>query len=164
MEYRYDAFGRRIIRKEGSTKTALLWWGNSECTEQCRGTRGILDVGAAVARRVKTRVESFHQYKHHAGQAAIQNDIFSHPNGCVPSPEDYKGERQSSKRLKHKHKSLNDIQKATLKKETNLVTLGYIGAVDTKNFEYSVHQYGGRKPHSTIVKDGSLPIPVPSLW
>ena len=80
VEYRYDAFGRRIIRKEGSTKTALLWWGNSECAEQCRGIGGILDVGVAVARRVKTRVESFHQYKHQAGQAAIQNDIFSHPN------------------------------------------------------------------------------------
>ena len=51
VAYRYDAFGRRIIRKEGSTKTALIWWGDSECAE----------------------------HKHRAGQTVIQNDIFSHP-------------------------------------------------------------------------------------
>jgi RHS repeat-associated protein len=51
VEYRYDALGRRTIRKEGSTETALLWWGNSECAE----------------------------YVHGAGQATIQNDIMSHP-------------------------------------------------------------------------------------
>jgi RHS repeat-associated protein len=51
VEYRYDALGRQIIRKEGSTETALLWWGNSECAE----------------------------YEHSAGQAPIQNDIMSHP-------------------------------------------------------------------------------------
>jgi RHS repeat-associated protein len=51
VEYRYDAFGRQIIRNEGSTETALLWWGNSECAE----------------------------YEHSAGQATIQNDIMSHP-------------------------------------------------------------------------------------
>jgi RHS repeat-associated protein len=52
VEYRYDALGRRVIRKEGSTKTALLWWGNSECAE----------------------------YEHGAGQSCIQNDIMSHPS------------------------------------------------------------------------------------
>lgn len=51
VEYRYDALGRQIIRKEGSTQTALIWWGNSECAE----------------------------YEHNAGQATIQNDIMSHP-------------------------------------------------------------------------------------
>jgi RHS repeat-associated protein len=50
VEYRYDAFGRQIIRKEGSTQTALLWWGNSECAE----------------------------YEYGAGQSCIQNDIMSH--------------------------------------------------------------------------------------
>jgi RHS repeat-associated protein len=52
VEYRYDALGRRVIRKEGSDKTALLWWGNSECAE----------------------------YEHGAGQSCIQNDIMSHPS------------------------------------------------------------------------------------
>ena len=52
VEYRYDAFGRRVIRKEGSTTTALIWWGNSECAE----------------------------HKHQAGQTVIQNDIMSHPS------------------------------------------------------------------------------------
>jgi RHS repeat-associated protein len=52
VEYRYDALGRRVIRKEGSTQTALLWWGDSECAE----------------------------YVHGAGQATIQNDIMSHPS------------------------------------------------------------------------------------
>ena len=51
VEYRYDAFGRQIIRKEGSTETAFLWWGKSECVE----------------------------YVHGAGQPTIQNDIMSHP-------------------------------------------------------------------------------------
>jgi RHS repeat-associated protein len=51
VEYRYDALGRQIIRKEGSTETALLWWRNSECAE----------------------------YEHGAGQATVQNDIMSHP-------------------------------------------------------------------------------------
>ena len=51
VEYRYDAFGRRVIRKEGSTTSALIWWGNSECAE----------------------------HKHQAGQTVIQNDITSHP-------------------------------------------------------------------------------------
>ena len=52
VEYRYDALGRRVIRKEGSTKSALIWWGNSECAE----------------------------HKHQAGQTVIQNDIMSHPS------------------------------------------------------------------------------------
>ena len=26
VEYRYDALGRRVIRKEGRDKTALIWW------------------------------------------------------------------------------------------------------------------------------------------
>ena len=51
VEYRYDALGRRVIRKEGSTTTALIWWGNSECAE----------------------------HKHTATQTVIQNDIMSHP-------------------------------------------------------------------------------------
>ncbi|MFT5632428.1 MAG: RHS repeat-associated protein, partial [Rubritalea sp.] len=51
VEYRYDALGRRVIRKEGRTKTALIWWGNSENAE----------------------------HKHRAGQTTIQNDIMSHP-------------------------------------------------------------------------------------
>jgi len=51
VEYRYDALGRRVIRKEGSTKSALIWWGDSECAE----------------------------HKHSAGQTVIQNDIMSHP-------------------------------------------------------------------------------------
>ncbi len=51
VEYRYDALGRRVIRKEGSTKSALIWWGNSECAE----------------------------HKHQAGQTVIQNDIMAHP-------------------------------------------------------------------------------------
>ena len=33
VEYRYDAMGRRVLRKEGSNTTALIWWGNSECAE-----------------------------------------------------------------------------------------------------------------------------------
>ena len=52
VEYRYDAFGRRVIRKEGSTSTSLIWWGNSECAE----------------------------HKHQAGQTVIQNDIMEHPS------------------------------------------------------------------------------------
>ena len=52
VEYRYDAFGRRTIRKEGSDETALLWWGSSECAE----------------------------YEHTATQPTIQNDIFCDPN------------------------------------------------------------------------------------
>jgi len=52
VEYRYDAFGRRVIRKEGTTKSALIWWGNSECAE----------------------------HKHQAGQTVIQNDIMEHPS------------------------------------------------------------------------------------
>jgi uncharacterized protein (TIGR02594 family) len=51
VEYRYDAIGRQIIRKEGSTETAILWWGDSKCAE----------------------------YEHSAGQTCIQNDIMSHP-------------------------------------------------------------------------------------
>jgi RHS repeat-associated protein len=51
VEYRYDALGRRVIRKEGSDKTTLIWWGNSENAE----------------------------YEHSAGQSTIQNDIMSHP-------------------------------------------------------------------------------------
>jgi len=52
VEYRYDAFGRRVIRQEGSTKSALIWGGNSECAE----------------------------HKHQAGQTVIQNDIMEHPS------------------------------------------------------------------------------------
>ncbi len=48
VEYRYDAFGRQVIRKQGTNKTALIWWGHSENAE----------------------------YTHGAGQACIQNDIF----------------------------------------------------------------------------------------
>ncbi|MGJ8657255.1 MAG: RHS repeat domain-containing protein [Akkermansiaceae bacterium] len=51
VEYRYDALGRRVIRKEGTTTIALIWWGNSECAE----------------------------HKHTATQTVIQNDIMSHP-------------------------------------------------------------------------------------
>ncbi|MGJ8657253.1 MAG: RHS repeat domain-containing protein [Akkermansiaceae bacterium] len=51
VEYRYDALGRRVIRKEGTTTTALIWWGNSECAE----------------------------HKHTATQTVIQNDIMGHP-------------------------------------------------------------------------------------
>jgi YD repeat-containing protein len=52
VEYRYDALGRRVIRKEGSTKTALIWWVNSENAE----------------------------YEQSAGQFCNQNDIMSHPS------------------------------------------------------------------------------------
>ncbi len=51
VEYRYDALGRRVIRKQGSTTSALIWWGNSENAE----------------------------HKHTATQTVIQNDIMSHP-------------------------------------------------------------------------------------
>ena len=27
-QYRYDAMGRRVFRKVGSTTTALIWWAN----------------------------------------------------------------------------------------------------------------------------------------
>ena len=49
--YRYDALGRRVIRIEGTKRNALIWWGNSECSE----------------------------HLHRGGQAVIQNDIMSHP-------------------------------------------------------------------------------------
>ena len=52
VEYRYDAFGRRTIRKEGSDEKVLLWWGSSECAE----------------------------YEHTATHPTIQNDIFCDPN------------------------------------------------------------------------------------
>ena len=52
VEYRYDAMGRRVLRKESNTTTALIWWGNSECSE----------------------------HKHQAGETVMQNDIFDHPN------------------------------------------------------------------------------------
>ena len=51
VEYRYDAMGRRVLRKEGNTTTALIWWANSECAE----------------------------HKNTANQTVIQNDIFEHP-------------------------------------------------------------------------------------
>ena len=52
VEYRYDAMGRRVLRKEANTTTALIWWGDSECAE----------------------------HKHTATQTVIQNDIFDHPS------------------------------------------------------------------------------------
>lgn len=51
VEFLYDATSRRVQRKEGSTKTAYLWWGDQECSE----------------------------HKHQAGQATIQNDLWAHP-------------------------------------------------------------------------------------
>jgi RHS repeat-associated protein len=51
VEYLYDATGRRVQSKQGSTKTAYLWWGDQECSE----------------------------HKHQAGQAVIQNDLWAHP-------------------------------------------------------------------------------------
>ncbi len=51
VSYRYDALGRRVIRIEGTKRNALIWWGNSECSE----------------------------HLHRGGQAVIQNDIMSHP-------------------------------------------------------------------------------------
>ena len=47
VEYRYDAMGRRVLRKESNTTIALIWWGSSECSE----------------------------HKHQAGQTVIQNEI-----------------------------------------------------------------------------------------
>ena len=68
-EYRYDAMGRRIIRKEGSDETALIWWGNSENAEQCDWIGSILDEGLKpVARRVKHAMPCMlNQYEHGAG-------------------------------------------------------------------------------------------------
>jgi RHS repeat-associated protein len=51
VEHLYDATGRRVQSKQGSTKTAFLWWGDQECSE----------------------------HKHQAGQAVIQNDLWAHP-------------------------------------------------------------------------------------
>jgi YD repeat-containing protein len=51
VEFLYDATGRRVQSKQGSTKTAYLWWGDQECSE----------------------------HKHQAGQAVIQNDLWAHP-------------------------------------------------------------------------------------
>jgi len=52
IEYRYDALGRRIVRKQGTTKEVLLWWGNTEQSE----------------------------HKHQAGQTTIQNDLQANPS------------------------------------------------------------------------------------
>jgi RHS repeat-associated protein len=52
IEYRYDALGRRIVRKQGSDKEVLLWWGNTEQSE----------------------------HKHQAGQTTIQNDLQANPS------------------------------------------------------------------------------------
>jgi RHS repeat-associated protein len=51
VEFLYDATGRRVQSKQGSTKTAYLWWGDQECSE----------------------------HKHQAGQSVIQNDLWAHP-------------------------------------------------------------------------------------
>jgi RHS repeat-associated protein len=51
VEFLYDATGRRVQRKEGSTEIAYLWWGDQECSE----------------------------HKHQSGQAVIQNDLWAHP-------------------------------------------------------------------------------------
>lgn len=52
IEYRYDALGRRIVRKQGSDKEVLLWWNNTEQSE----------------------------HKHQAGQTTIQNDLQANPS------------------------------------------------------------------------------------
>lgn len=52
IEYRYDALGRRIVRKQGTNKEVLLWWGNTEQSE----------------------------HKHQAGQTTIQNDLQANPS------------------------------------------------------------------------------------
>ena len=51
VSYRYNALGRRVIRIEGTKRNAIIWYGNSECSE----------------------------HLHRGGQAVIQNDITSHP-------------------------------------------------------------------------------------
>jgi len=51
VEFLYDATGRRVQSKQGTTKTAYLWWGDQECSE----------------------------HKHQSGQAVIQNDLWAHP-------------------------------------------------------------------------------------
>ena len=52
IEYRYDALGRRIVRKQGTSKEVLLWWNNTEQSE----------------------------HKHQAGQTTIQNDLQANPS------------------------------------------------------------------------------------
>ena len=52
IEYRYDALGRRIVRKQGTNKKVLLWWNNTEQSE----------------------------HKHQAGQTTIQNDLQANPS------------------------------------------------------------------------------------
>ena len=52
IEYRYDALGRRIVRKQGANKEVLLWWNNTEQSE----------------------------HKHQAGQTTIQNDLQANPS------------------------------------------------------------------------------------
>ena len=52
IEYRYDALGRRIVRKQGTHKEVLLWWNNTEQSE----------------------------HKHQAGQTTIQNDLQANPS------------------------------------------------------------------------------------
>jgi RHS repeat-associated protein len=52
IEYRYDALGRRIVRKQGTKKEVLLWWNNTEQSE----------------------------HKHQAGQTTIQNDLQANPS------------------------------------------------------------------------------------
>lgn len=52
IEYRYDALGRRIVRKQGTNKEVLLWWNNTEQSE----------------------------HKHQAGQTTIQNDLQANPS------------------------------------------------------------------------------------
>jgi RHS repeat-associated protein len=52
IEYRYDALGRRIVRKQGTHKEVLLWWNNTEQSE----------------------------HKHQAGQITIQNDLQADPS------------------------------------------------------------------------------------
>jgi RHS repeat-associated protein len=52
IQYRYDALGRRIVRKQGTQKEVLLWWNNTEQSE----------------------------HKHQAGQTTIQNDLQANPS------------------------------------------------------------------------------------
>ena len=51
IELAYDAFGRRVFRKNGSDETAYLWWGDQETSE----------------------------HESSAGQPVIQNDLWAHP-------------------------------------------------------------------------------------
>ena len=53
IKYCYDAFSRRVYRRQGSTREVLLWWGKEEYSE----------------------------HKDQASTPTIQNDLHAHPTG-----------------------------------------------------------------------------------